>query len=234
MDTGSVGEAVRSVRAIYHICPNLHPEEQRIGEALIAAAESAGVERFVFHSVLHPAVERMPHHWRKMRVEERLFESPLAWTVLQPTAYLQNLRASWGEILAGEFRMPYPLGTRLSLVDLRDVAMVASAVLLEDGHAGAIYELVGAEAMTQEEVARRLGIVLGRTVRASEIPLEEWADSARRAGLGESQVEDLLQMFRYYAEFGLCGNPRTLRTLLGREPRSLEDFATRLRDDAVR
>ena len=63
--------------------------------AAIRAAQSAGVERFVYHSVLHPQVEIMAHHWQKMRVEEQLFESGLSFTILQPAAYMQNVLAGW-------------------------------------------------------------------------------------------------------------------------------------------
>src|SRR3989304_6140188 len=46
--------AVRGVRAIYHICPNVSPDEVSIGQTAIAAARAAGIEHFVYHSVLHP------------------------------------------------------------------------------------------------------------------------------------------------------------------------------------
>ncbi len=71
-------KALAGVRAVYHICPNMHPAELAIGENAIRVAQAAGVERFVYHSVLHPQIERMAHHWQKMRVEEKLFESGLA------------------------------------------------------------------------------------------------------------------------------------------------------------
>ena len=66
----TMDRAVLGARAIYHICPNMHPEETLIGEIVIRAAQSAGIERFVYHSVLHPQIEAMAHHWQKMRVEE--------------------------------------------------------------------------------------------------------------------------------------------------------------------
>ena len=76
--------ACQGAAAVYHICPNMHPEEVAIAAALLAAAVQAGVQRVVYHSVLHPQVEAMPHHWRKLRVEELLFTCPVEWTVLQP------------------------------------------------------------------------------------------------------------------------------------------------------
>ncbi len=65
-------------------------------------------------------------------------------TILQPTAYMQNILAGWRSIVEdGIYRVPYPIDTRISLVDLRDVAEAAARVLTEDGHVGATYELVG-------------------------------------------------------------------------------------------
>ena len=75
-DRTALEQAARGVRAVYHICPNVHPDEIVIGELAIAAAKTAGVEHFVYHSVLHPQTEGMPHHWKKLRVEEQLLEVP--------------------------------------------------------------------------------------------------------------------------------------------------------------
>ena len=80
--------ATQGVHAVYHICPNVSPEEIQIGKTAIAAAREAGVEQFVFHSVMHPQTEAMTHHWNKLRVEEALFESGLAYTILQPSSYM--------------------------------------------------------------------------------------------------------------------------------------------------
>ncbi len=55
-----------------------------------------------------------------------LFASGLEITVLQPAAYMQNILAAWPAVSEGVFRAPYPAGTRLSLVDLDDVAEAAA------------------------------------------------------------------------------------------------------------
>jgi NAD(P)H dehydrogenase (quinone) len=218
--------AAQGAQAVYHICPNVSPDEIAIGQAAIDAARRVGVEQFVYHSVLHPQVEAMPHHWLKMRVEERLFASGLAFTILQPAAYMQNVLAQWQRIEQdGIYSVPYPVETRLSLVDLEDVAEAAAIVLTGPGHAGATYELAGPEALAQTEVANILGQQLGRTVHAQAVPLADWERGARAAGLGEYQVETLLQMFRYYAQHGFCGNTNVLGWLLGRPPTTFAVFA---------
>ncbi len=221
-------QAVRGVRAVYHICPNVSPDEVAIGRIVIAAARSAGVERFCYHSVLHPQVEAMPHHWLKMRVEEQLFESGLAYTILQPVAYMQNVLAQWEHILErGVYPVPYPAQTRLGMVDLEDVAEAAAIVLTEEGHAGAIYELAG-ETLSQVAVAAVLSERLGRPVRVEVVALDAWERRARAAGLGEYQVATLLKMFRYYERCGFWGNPRVLGWLLGRAPARFVDFVERV------
>ena len=92
----------------------------------------------------------MPHHWAKLRVEEMLLASGLDVTILQPTAYMQNILAGWPGIVAdGVFWVPYPVETRLSLVDLQDVGAAAARVSTEPGHEGATYELVGTAPLSQ-------------------------------------------------------------------------------------
>lgn len=224
----AVRRAAQGVRAIYHICPNMNPDEVAIGRNVIDAARTATVERFVYHSVLHPQVEAMPHHWNKLRVEEMLFESNLPFTILQPTAYMQNLLAGWRAIVErGLYAVPYPPETRISLVDLEDVTAVAAQVLIDTGHLGATYELVGAAPLTQTEVAALLSEELARPVTAEGIPLATWERNARSTGMAEYTRETLLQMFRYYERFGLVGSPNVLGWLLGRPPTTLRSFVRR-------
>lgn len=227
-DVEALADAMRGVRAIYHICPNVSPHEFVYGETAIDAAKRAGVRRFVYHSVLRPHIEAMPHHWQKARVEELLFASGLDVTVLQPSAYMQNLLAAWPIITnEGMLRAPYPTATRLSLVDLNDIAEAAAVVMTHPGHDNAVYELVGTPGLRQTDVAKVLGETLGREVRAVEQPLDDWNARASASGMDDAARDTLSRMFAYYAAHGLVGNPNALRWLLGRAPATLAAFAAR-------
>lgn len=216
---------IRKVRAVYHICPNMNPDEIVIGENILRAAEKSGVERLVYHSVLHPQTEAMPHHWAKLRVEELVIKSAFRWTIVQPTVYMQNVLAQWDSISRrGVYPVPYPAGTRLSLADLDDVAEAAAVILTESGHDGAIYELAGTAPMSQSDVADTLSKVLDRPVSVEQVSIETFRANARASGLGDYQVDGLVKMFEYYASYGLVGNPRVLTWLLGRPPTTLVDF----------
>ncbi len=225
----SMNRAARDAWAVYHICPNMSPDEITIGRTAIAAARAAGVHHFVYHSVLHPQTESMPHHWQKLRVEEHLFESGLPYTILQPAAYMQNVLAYWDQIVERNiYAVPYSIDTRLGMVDLEDVAAAAAVVLTEPGHEGATYELAGGEVLTQTEIARILSRQLGSVIRAEAMPLETWERQARASGLGEYQIETLAKMFRYYERYGFWGNPNVLTWLLRRPPTTFAAFVERI------
>ena len=219
-------QAAEGVQAIYHICPNMHPAEVAIGKAAIKAAQAAGVERFVYHSVLHPGIEWMPHHWHKLRVEEMLLASGLAVTILQPTAYMQNIP---GNLDGDTYRVPYPLETRLSLVDLNDVGEAAAIVLMGEGHAHATYPLCSTDAPTQAQIAALLSSAWGRPITAEAISIKAWEQQALQGGaLSRYAVDTLAAMFQYYGRHGMRGNPNVLRWLLGREPISIKKFVEQI------
>lgn len=229
-DAAALSRAVQGTEAIYHICPNVSPHEIAFATVLVAAATAtaSGRPRLVYHSVLHPQIEAMPHHWNKLRVEEMLLASALDFTILQPTAYMQNSLAEWDRMARdGIYRVPYPVATRLSLVDLEDVAEAAALVLTSAGHSGATYELVGTPPLSQVEIAENFGRVLKKEVRAVAESVEAWDDRARATGLDDFARETLTKMFLSYARDGLKGNANVLTWLLGRAPTSLAAFAAR-------
>jgi len=228
LNQDEVRRAMIGVRAVYHIPPNVHPREVEIGEIAISTALDEGVGHFVYHSVLHPQIEAMPHHWLKLRVEERLIASGLSFTILQPTAYMQNITSQLERVReSGIYQVPYPVETNLCLVDLVDVARVAANVLIETTHIGAIYQLVGTGLISQIEVAALLGRLLGQKIKAEQVSLEDWKEQVARTGLGSYQISALVKMFLHYQAHGFCGSPGMLAWLLGRQPTSLEECLRR-------
>jgi uncharacterized protein YbjT (DUF2867 family) len=224
-DSGALTRAMAGIAAIYHICPNVSPHELAYARAIAAGAQARRIKRLVYHSVLHPQSEAMPHHWQKMQVEQMLFAAGFDLTILQPTAYMQNLLGAWRDLVEDAvFRIPYPVDTRLSLVDLDDVAEAAALVLTGDGHVGATYELVGTAPLSQNQVAAAISAALQTNVGVEVETVEAWQARARAVGMGEYECVTLVAMFRYYGSNGLIGNPNTLRWLLGRAPHDLAHF----------
>jgi uncharacterized protein YbjT (DUF2867 family) len=202
--------------ALYVIWPNFDPAETAGVTALLAAARRAGVARIVYHSVLRPQARSMPHHAAKDRVEEALDASGLAWRVLQPCAYADNLDGRLPDVAAtGVFRSPSGLTSAQSLVELRDVADAAAVLLTEDGLDGGTFEAAGPEPLTAPRIAELMAVRLGREVRAldavPEGPIPPASDYAAHC----SRL-----MFDHYRAHGFAGSPRVLEALLGRPART--------------
>jgi NAD(P)H dehydrogenase (quinone) len=187
-DWPSLSEAVAGCEAAYLIAPNLHPDEPAYVTEALAALTEAGVGRVVYHSVASPYAPAMPHHLGKAVSEDLVRRSGLAWTILQPGAYLQNLD------LSGPVEVPYDVDAAFGFADLADVAAVAALVLTEAGHAGATYELASRVA-TVAELAAEAGVTARRT------------DQRPDGWLGA--------MFAYYDQHGLPVGTRTMAALLG-------------------
>lgn len=227
-DRSGLEAALEAIDTVYHICPNVHPEEVSIGGRLIELALDAGARRFVYHSVLAPRIRAMPHHWAKHQVEKLLTASGLEFTILQPAPYMQNVLAQKANLLErGVYRVPYALSTRFSMADLEDIAEAAAATLRGGDHSGATYELCAGGLLDQHEIAREVGRALGRKVQAETVDRAAWAREARSGGMPEAQIRTLVAMFRYYERTGMTGSAEPLAQLLGRTPRSFADFAER-------
>ena len=221
-DVAAVEPLLDGADALYLIWPNFDPDEAAGVTALLVAAARAGVGRVVYHSVLRPQARSMPHHAAKDRVEEALDTSGLPWRVLQPCAYADNLDGQFAEAAStGLFRSPWGLARAQSLVDLRDVADAAVALLTQGGLDGGTFEAAGPEPLTAPQIAELFAVRLGREVTAVDaapdgpVP-DEYAARCRRL------------MFDHYRAHGFTGSPRVLEALLGRPARTFAEHLAAL------
>lgn len=228
LDETTLDQAFFGTTAIYHICPNMHPQELEIGQLMIQLAQKNHLKHFVYHSVLHPQVEAMPHHWKKMRVEDQLFRMTIPFTILQPAAYMQNVLGYLDKMLkTGEYRIPYSTSSKSSMIDLNDLAEVVLKVFSEPGHENAIYELSSIETLSALDVATVVAGVTGKLILAGTLDRSTWEKDARKSGLSDYAVDTVIKMFEYYEENDFIGNPNQLKWLLGREPTTFDQFFRR-------
>jgi uncharacterized protein YbjT (DUF2867 family) len=137
---------------------------------------------------------------------------------------MQNTLA-WGDrVLDGTFYSPVP-DAAFSLVDARDVAEVAAVALTEEGHESKAYGLSGPEAVSYRDQAKRVFAAAGRDIEVEEIPIEALKRELVRAGVPPWNAEGLSEQFELYASGGLQMLTSGVKDALGREPRSIDDFA---------
>jgi uncharacterized protein YbjT (DUF2867 family) len=225
-DKESLVSALDGVRVVHYIPPTYEPREEAFGSNVVEAASRAGVERLVYHSVLHAPTPAMRHHWRKAQVELLIRESALAWTIVQPGMYMQTAFAFLSADRT-KFTPGFDVTRPFNPVDVEDLADAVATVLTEEGHAFATYELAGSETLDFASMAAQFGDVLHTTTTAEALDPSLVLATARERGFSEASLEELRLMMEHYDAHGLMGNPNVLRMLLGREPARFSDVVRR-------
>ncbi len=229
-----LAQAMHGVEKVYYVGPALHPKEREMGIAAVDAARAAGVQHFVFSSVLHAILADLIQHEIKRDVEEYLISSGMEFTILQPANYMLRHRLK-PAFTKGVFFLSWALDRYQSMVDLGDVTEVAAAVLAESGHhAGATYELVAPGRYTAHDLAEIIAEVAGREIIAERIDSEVFLKAALGADSPAQfpyEARLLRAISKRYSSHDFIGNPNVLTWLLGREPTTFKQFTQKAFDD---
>jgi len=224
-----VEAAVIGCDKVIHIGPPMHPAEKQITQSFIDAARANNVQQFVYYSVMHPLRRGVRHHSLKLDTEELLIESGIPYTIVQPIRYMQHLLPIWQQVLdKGVHAMPFNTQVKFNVVDLLDLAEATAIVATEPGHLYATYELAGPESLSQDDMASIISKVIGKTVKAEAVSLEQLEEKARAKGLNDDRVAQMLIMNKHYDECGFIGNSNVLKMILGRTPNRYEEFVGRV------
>jgi uncharacterized protein YbjT (DUF2867 family) len=199
----------------------------RLQKNALEAAREAGVRHVVKLSALgasehSKSVIGLWHY----NIERVLRESGIAWTILRPHHFMDNLLAQRENIVregvvysaSGEGRIPF--------IDTRDIAAVAAAALTGPGHEGKVYTLTGPQALSYREATEILSRVIGRPLTyVAETEDETWARQ-RRAGEPAWRIAALLSIAAYQRAGGPTERiTATVEELTGRPPYTFEQFA---------
>lgn len=133
-------------------------------------------------------------------VEEAVRESGLEWTFVRPGEFAANRLHLWGPSVRAEriVRDPFPDAPSYPVHE-RDVADVATASLLEDGHGGAAYTFDGPDRVTHREQVEIIAGALGEEIRFERVTPHEARDLYRAQGGFAAENADMLLGFTTYA-----------------------------------
>ena len=126
-----------------------------MGVAMVDAARTGGVRKFVFSGVIHPSISALTNHAAaKLPVEDALYSSELDFTVLQPARFMQNFERSWNDIVEHDrLSQPYSLSAKMCSVDYRDVAEVAAMAMTGNELSYGTFELCAPGMQDSHETA---------------------------------------------------------------------------------
>lgn len=207
----------------------LSPPSPQMGEQqgkFVEAAKQAGVQQIVRLSIL-PADPNSPiaiGRWHG-EADQHVIDSGIAYTLLRPAYFMQNQLMSATTI--GSQGAIYGMlgGGKVGHIDARDVSEVAAAVLTSEGHEGKIYPLTGSESLSMTEVVARLSSVLNKEVRYVDVTPEQVKAAITGMGAPEFMADGLVELDAMISEGKADMVTPMVNAILGREPRSLDQFA---------
>lgn len=172
-DPSSIRVALRGADRVFLTAadgPAKVAQEQRV----IAAAAEAGVELIVKLSAMHAdEASSLPAFAWHGAIERHLEASGLPAVVLQPAFFMANMLMVAPGVAATDTLFAPTGGAKVAMVDVRDVAAVAAAVLTDATYAGQTMTVTGPEAITFDDVAAAIGTAVGRPIRYVDLTPEE-------------------------------------------------------------
>jgi uncharacterized protein YbjT (DUF2867 family) len=158
--------------------------------------------------------------------EENIEASGLPYTFLRPNGFMQNLvNYNAGTIRSQNAFYGCQGNGAVSLVDIRDIAAVAVIVLAATGHEGKSYALTGGEALTNEQVAKKISRVAGRKISYVDLPAAELKKGFLSASTLEWSADALIDLQRLYREGKASLLTDDVERLTRRKPITFDQFA---------
>jgi uncharacterized protein YbjT (DUF2867 family) len=192
---------------------------------LAAEARRAGAKRVVQLSGSSAAVPGLTDAISRYMVasEAAIRDSGLPWTILRPSGFMSNSFQWRAQLARGDLVRDQFADVAVAMIDPHDIAAVAMAALLGDGHEGATYRLTGPEPLRPADRVRILGHVLGRDLRFEA----KTNDEARRDLSAAMPAKFVEAFFSFYVD-GTLDESEVLPTVAevtGRPARTFRDWA---------
>lgn len=206
--------------------------EPRTAADVAARAKAAGVTRVV--TLSSGAVTGGYDTDFQLPVEQAVEASGLEWTHLRPGEFASNTLRLWGPQIRASRVVQYTAPDTPSLpIHEDDIAAVAVAALIEDGHTGRWYDLSGPAVLTRHEQVAAIGAALGEEVRFEEVSTARAREIIRAQGGWAAENADFLLGFADYSPGGPSFDERppalvplpTVAEVLGRPAKSYSRWA---------
>lgn len=181
-------------------------------DRVVAAAERDAVQHIIYTSLADGGDHlgfALAHRW----TERRLQQGIIPWTILRNGLYAELI----GQLLTpenGTITAPFGNG-RVAAIARQDLAEAGSTVAQDpQAHAGEIYNLVGTEAFSAQDVADAIG------THYQPSTLEDLRHGLNAAGLLPFQPAMLLSMHTAVSHGFLDATTSDITRLLGPAPRN--------------
>lgn len=224
-DPASLRQAFAGIDTLFLLLP-LVPHKLELARNAVAAAQAAGVKHIVRSSGAGADADSPVALARLQgQIDALVSASGLATTFLRPAGFMQNwVNFSANQVKAGTYYAPHGTGAQ-SLIDARDIADAAAAVLLDPAaHAGKVYTLTGSEALTNPQMLAIISKAIGREVRYVDVPESAAQQAMQGMGLPPALVEWFMSLNHVIKQGWAAGITGDVQQLTGHAPRRFADF----------
>lgn len=191
-------------------------------QAVIAAAEKAGVGRIVYTSLLKADSTSNPLAPEHVATEEALAASSIPATILRNSWYIENYTGQIPGYLAQGAITTATANARISAATRSDYAEAAAVALLQDTE-GETYEL-GGDVFTMTNLAEAITTASNTDVRHHLVSVDELVGAmVQGAGLDEGTAQFWASVDASIAKGELETDSTDLADLIGHEPQSMQD-----------
>ncbi len=199
-DDAVLNQAVAGVDKVFSLTPP-NPDQVEQANAITAAAQgSARKPHVVRLSVAKSSPSApTPISAQHGEIDIVLRASGLPVTFLKPIFFMQVILLG-ASTVRDEGNLYHAMGDgKLGMIDAQDIADVAVEVLTSDGHAGKGYTLTGPESISFAQVAGQLSEVVGKDVKAVNVPVDAARQSMTDLGLPEWVAVAFSDYFVHYS-----------------------------------
>ena len=227
LEPKTVRTVFKDVDAVFLLNP-VSQTESHEGLLALSGMQLSSIKRLVYLSVHHvDQAAWLPHFGSKVGVEEGIRRSRIPFTILRPNNFFQN--DYWFKDVILQYGIyPQPLGNAgVSRVDVRDIGEAAAVALLDGGHEGQTYDLVGPDALTGQSSAEIWSKALGRAIQYGGDDLDAWEQQNLKFGMPDWMVFDFRMMYDFFQKQGLKASPAAIERqtrLIGHAPRDYTTF----------
>jgi NAD(P)H dehydrogenase (quinone) len=203
------------------------PVEVRIPlhRAAFDAARDVGIGRLVYTSRVAPSPQSLyPFAPVHAFSEEYIETTGIPTTLIRNNEYVENIQFLLDAALkTGKLMMPGASG-KVPYISVENIAEIIAKIVLEEGHAGQIYELNGPEALCRSDIADLLSATIRKPIEVAAVGPDEYSRFIESLGYPPFLVEMVKGLYKAIdaGEFAKIW-PDAPR-LLGRPTRSVAEY----------
>lgn len=194
--------AMRDGQTLFALTPETGQEENVLGDTndiltnYRAALAAGGIGKIVGLSSMGAQHREGTGNLIMSYMLEHAFDGmDLTRVFIRPAYYYSN----WAGYLesaeeSGILPTFFPVDLKIPMICPTDVGHFAADVLMGDDADGTIYELYGPAAYSSQDVAGAFSEVLGKKIRAEQIPRDQWEGALASIGFSKDGIGNFIEM----------------------------------------